>query len=122
MASLVSLSGFQYGITADETAINIRTIETASRPEYKTTLTNKSGTVRGFAVGDPMAEITVTGETTGSNGIVAAVAGTAYVLANSVDQFGQTTGGCYADSMTISQNRDGFKDFSITFTRYGAVT
>ncbi len=122
MATLISLSGFQYGITADETAINIESISINSKPEFKKTVTNKSGTVLGFAVGEPMAEITVTGETTGTNGIVAAVATSAYVLANSVDQFGQTTGGCYADSLTITSNRDAFRQLSITFTRYKAVT
>jgi len=122
MGSLLNLSGFTYGIANDETAINIREISVNSSLEYDKEVTNRSGDIRGRAIGLARAEITVSGETTGSNGIVAAVAGTAYSLANSVDQFGQTTGGCYATTMTITGNRDNLKEFQVTFKRIQGIT
>lgn len=122
MGSLINLSGFTYGITSDEVAINIRELQVNSSLEYNTKVTNHSGDIRGKAIGLSMAEITVSGETTANNGIVAAVAGTAYSLANSVDQFGQTVGGCYAVSMRITGNRDALKEFEVTFERIQGIT
>lgn len=122
MGALLNLAGFTYGIAANEVAINIREISVNSSLEYNKDVTNNLGDIRGTAIGLPMAEITVSGETTGNNGITAAVAGTAYALANSVDQFGQTTGGNYAKTMTVTGNRDALKEFQVTFRRIQGIT
>ncbi len=122
MASLLNLSGFTMGIGADETGINIREISVNSSLEYDIEVTNRIGDIRGRAIGLARAEITVSGETTANNGIIAAVGGTAFALANSVDQFGQTTGGSYATTMTITGNRDALKEFSVTFKRIQGIS
>lgn len=122
MASLLNLSGFTMGIGADETSINIREISVNSSLEYDIEVTNRIGDLRGRAIGVARAEITISGETTATNGIVAVVGGTAYALANSADQMGQTTGGCYATTVTITGNRDALKMFSVTFKRIAGIT
>jgi hypothetical protein len=122
MATLLNLSGFTYGIGADEVAINVREVNVNSSLEFDVEVTNRSGDIRGRAIGLARAEITVSGETTGTNGITAVVGGTAYSLANSVDQFGQTTGGCYATTVTNTGNRDALKEFSVTFKRIQGIT
>jgi hypothetical protein len=122
MAALLNLSGFTMGIASDETAINIREINLAGSLEYDIEVTNKSGDIRGRAIGLPRTEVTVSGETTATNGIVAAVSGTAYSLVNSIDIFGQTTGGAYASTMTITGNRDALRTFQVTFKRIQGIT
>jgi hypothetical protein len=122
MAALLNLSGFTMGIASDETAINIREINLAGSLEYDIEVTNKSGDIRGRAIGFPRTEVTVSGETTATNGIVAAVSGTAYSLVNSIDVFGQTTGGAYASTMTITGNRDALRTFQVTFKRIQGIT
>lgn len=122
MASLLNLAGFTMGIGADETSINIREISVNSSLEYDIEVTNRIGDLRGRAIGVARAEITISGETTATNGIVAVVGGTAYALANSADQMGQTTGGCYATTVTITGNRDALKMFSVTFKRIAGIT
>ncbi len=124
MGTLLNLSGFTMGISADETAINIRELGINASLEYDIEVTNKSGDVRGRSIGLARSEITVSGETTGSNGIVAAVGGTAYALANSADinTFGQTTGGCYATGITLTGNRDALRDFQVTFKRIQGIS
>ncbi len=122
MAALLNLSGFTMGIASDETGINIREISVNASLEYDIEVTNHTGDIRGRAIGGPRSEITVSGETTASNGIVAAVGGTAYSLTNSVDTFGQTTGGCYATTITLTGNRDALKEFQITFKRIAGIT
>jgi len=122
MATLVNLSGFQRGVEADETGINIDTYEVVSRPEFRDDLPDKSGEVRGFAVGQTMSEITITGEVSGGTGIMAVVSSTAATIANDVNQFGQTVGGSYAVEFTQSQSRDGFRRVNVRFQRYAGVT
>jgi hypothetical protein len=122
MASLLNLSGFTMGIASDETAINIREINLAGSLEYDIEVTNKSGDIRGRAIGLARTEVTVSGETTATNGIVAAVGGTAYSLVNSIDVFGQTTGGAYATTMTITGNRDALRTFQVVFKRIQGIS
>lgn len=122
MGTLLNLSGFTYGIASDETAINVREIGINASLEYDVEVTNHSGDIRGRAIGLTRSEITVSGETTGTNGIVAAVGGTAYSLVNSVDTMGQTSGGCYATGITLTKNRDALQDFQVTFKRIQGIT
>lgn len=121
-ATLVSLSGFTRGIASDETGINIESLDINSRPEFKDFLNGKDGMVRGFAVGDIMSEITISGEVSGTTGVMLVAVGTAFVPTNSVDNFTQTAGGCYPDSVDLTQSRDGFKRISAKFTRNKNVT
>jgi len=121
-ATLVSLSGFTRGISSDESGINIESLDVSSRPEFKDFVNGKDGLVRGFAVGDVMSEITISGEVLSTAGIMNIAIGTAFVPTNSVNNFGQSAGGCYPDSVSLTQSRDGFKKVSAQFTRNANVT
>lgn len=121
-ATLVNLSGFQRGCEAAETGINLESFDVDSKPEYKDLMHNYLGEVIGFAAGPVMAEISISGEVTNTTGIMAVAIGTALVPTNDVDQFGQTAGGCYPDSFTQTQSRDGFRKISVKLSRYAGCT
>jgi hypothetical protein len=114
---LVNLSGYQWGVEADETGINIESFSSTYKPEQKEYLRNKSGTKIGFAVDDVEAEITAEGEVSGSTGLMAATFATAVTLANDNAEFGLSAGGVYLDEAAISQGRSAFRKASFKFTK-----
>ncbi len=123
MASLVSLSGFQRGVEADETSMNIESFDVTYTPEFKDFVLKKSGEKRGFAIAATESKISFKGEVTATSlGVMAITFGTAFVPANDVDGFGQTAGGCYADSVTISQSRTGFRSISVEMSRNSNIS
>lgn len=122
MATLVDLSGFQRGVEADETSMNIESFDVTYTPEFKDFVLDKSGEKRGFAIGAVESKVSFKGEVTAtSSGVIAITFGTAFVPGNDVDGFGQTAGGCYADSVTISQSRAGFRSISIEMSRNAGI-
>lgn len=122
MANLVGLSGYQHGIELDETGINVTSFVVASKPEFIDAALTKVGERRGMAVGAIMSEVKIAGQVTGTGGVMAVVATTAIVPANDVDQFGQSTGGCYAVSFTQNQTQTTFRDVEVNLDRYAGVT
>lgn len=122
MATLVNLSGYQHGIETDETGINVTSFNVASKPEFIDPALTKAGERRGMAVGAIMSEVKIAGQVTGTAGVMAVVATTAFVPANDVDQFGQSAGGCYAISFTQNQTQTTFRDVDVSFERYAGVT
>lgn len=118
MATLVNLSGFQYGVELDETSLNIEAFEVTVAPQFKEYLPDKVNNNRGFAIGQLRSEITLNGElSAASSGVLAFTFSTACTLANDVDYFGQTAGSIFLDSATISQNRAGWKSLSQNLSR-----
>jgi hypothetical protein len=115
--TLVNLSGHQYGVEADETGINIESFDAVYRPEQKEFLRNKSGTKIGFAVDDPEGEFTVTGEVSGSTGLMAATFAAAVTVANDTAEFGLSAGGIYLDEASPGQNRQGFRRISFKLSK-----
>jgi hypothetical protein len=119
--TLVGLSGYQWGVEAEETGINIESYEITYRPEFKEFNKNKSGEKKGFAVGDSEAEITIAGEVSGSTGLMAATFASATTIANDAALFGLSAGGVYLDEVTESQSREGFRSVSFKFTKTKGV-
>jgi hypothetical protein len=115
--TLVNLSGYQWGVEADETGINVENFNVTYKPEQKEYLRNKVNTKIGFAVDDVEAEITVEGEVSGSTGLMAATFATAVTLANEEDEFGLSAGGVYLDEAAISQSRGGFRRASFKLSK-----
>lgn len=108
--TLVSLSGFQGGIEADETGMNIQSISVRYFPEFKRKVPNRLGQTRGFVIPSiPSAEVTLSGHVTGATGILAATFATAYVFANDTDLFGRSAGGFYFDELTEAQTAEGLR-------------
>lgn len=115
--TLVNLSGYQYGVEADETGINIESFTATYRPEQKEYLRNKQNTKIGFAVDEVEAEFQVNGEVSGSTGLMAATFATAVTLANDDDEFGLSAGGAYLDEAVISQSRAGYRSASFKLSK-----
>jgi hypothetical protein len=113
----VNLTGYQRGIEADETGINISKFTLEVEPEINDWLPGKDGQARGKAVGDPMGKLTVEGEhNTTLAGIMVVVATTAFVPGNDVTYFGRSAGGFYFDRGTVDQERDGWRKATVEFS------
>jgi hypothetical protein len=119
--TLVNLTGFQWGINADETGINIRSFKCKIAPEFKEYLKGKSGAKRGFAVEVPELTISLEGEISGATGVMAAVTTTATTLANSSAYFGAPTTGKYLDSAEVTEGREGWKDLTAEFSAQAGI-
>ena len=121
-AVLVNLSGFIRGCGVAETGINVESFDVSAKPEFKDFIHNYLGEVTGFAVGPVMSEISISGEYTGTSGVLFSNVGTAFVPGNTINFFFQTAGGCYPDSMDVSNTRDGFRKVTVKYTRHNGVT
>lgn len=105
--TLVNLTGFQDGVAADETGINIKEIKTSVEPEFRNVIPNKYGVGRGFVVAPAKKEVSISGEVTGATGVMAAVFVTALTLANTTAYFGAPTTGLYPKKAEITESREG---------------
>lgn len=115
--TLVNLTGFSYGIPADETSINVSRFNVAVEPEFKQFMQSRINEARGFAVGAAKADVTVEGEVSGTTGIMAATVTTSgYTPANSTAFWGAPTTGWYLNRGEVDQVRDNFKRMSATFS------
>jgi hypothetical protein len=122
MATLVNLSGFQYGVENDETSLNIEAFNVTVAPQEKVMLEDKVGNNRGFAIKQLRSEITLNGElSAASAGVLAFTFSTACTIANDIDYFGQTTGTIFLDSATINQSRSGWKSLSQNLSRDSSI-
>lgn len=113
----VNLSGFQFGISNNESNINCAEFSVEVEPEYKEFLMNIVGASRGFAFGDPAGKLTLVGEISSTGGsFFTAGFGTAFVPSNTSNYFGRSAGGWYLDRGTISQKRNGWWDVNAEFS------
>jgi hypothetical protein len=121
--TLINLSGFQDGVAADETGINIKEFKTKVEPEFRNKVPNKYGAVRGIVVAPMMLEVSLSGEVTGATGIMAAVATSATSLSNSTAYFGAPSTGKYLKSAEVTENRDGgaLKEMSAEFDAHAGI-
>jgi hypothetical protein len=123
MATLVDLSGYQYGIETAETSIEVKSFIVVTAPQFKQMQTDKTNSNIGFAVGPIRQEITLEGELNAASlGVLAFTFATACTLGNDKDYFGVSTGDVFLDSATISQTSDGFKSLSMNLSRDPAIT
>lgn len=118
--TLVNLTGYQWGVESDETGINIESYEATIKPEQKEYLKNKAGSKIGFAVDVPEAEYTVSGEVSGSSGLMAATFASAVTIANDHTEFG-VTGGIYLDEVNPSQSRSGFRKITFKLSQNAGI-
>lgn len=105
--TLVNLSGFAAGVTADETGINVEEFKTTVEPEFRNVVPGKTGEGRGFVVAAMKKNVSISGEVSGSTGVMAAVAATAFAPANSSAYFGAPSTGLYLTKGEVTESRDG---------------
>jgi hypothetical protein len=126
--TLVGLTTEQRGNELAETGINLDSFSCRYFPQFKDKLSNFQGQTKGFAVTDKYSRVvTITGESSGSTGIMASTMNTAITFNNDVGTFvgvaaGTNAGGFYLDEITESQSRDGWRSISGTWSSDPLVT
>jgi len=112
--TLINLSGFQRGVASDELGINIESFSVEVSPEVNEWLPGKTGEARGKAISAiPQGKLTFNGEISDiSAGIGAATFGTAFVPVNTTAYLGRSAGGWYLNTVTVGQDRSGWKTIS----------
>lgn len=113
----VNNSTYTRVIGSPEPGLNIRSITTEVSPEVDDYLKGRDDQAFCFAVGDPMADITIEGEM-GSGGITTGNFYTAYAPANTINYYGRSQGGCYPKKVTVKEDRGAWKDFTANFKSY----
>jgi len=119
--TLVNASGYQRGVSADETGINVEEVSVTIKPEFKEFLMNKTNEKIGFALAPAELDISVKGEISGNTGIMAAVFGTATTIANTTAYAGAPTTGKYLDEMTVVQGRAAWKNVDAKFSAVAGI-
>ena len=107
-----------YGVTADETGINVSEFTVEVEPEFRAELQGKTGEVKGLAIGPVKRTVTVSGEYIAA--VSAYVVTAATVLTGSTTPLGGT-GGLYLTRGSVRESR-GWKEVSLTFESYAGVT
>ena len=115
--TLINLSGYQYGVEAEETALNVKSFESAYKPEFKEWLMNKSNEKIGFALAPTEVDISLEGEVKGAISMTFA---SAVTLGNDSAEFG-ASGAVYMDEATVKQSRDGWRTFTGKFSKVAGV-
>lgn len=115
--TLINLSGYQFGIEAEETALNVKSFDVAYKPEFKEWLRGKTNEKIGFALAPTEAEITLEAEIKGS---LTQTFATAATLANDTSDFG-AAGAIYLDEATVKQARDGWRSLSAKYSRCAGI-
>jgi len=115
--TLVNLTGYQFGVEADETGINIESFEATYKPEQKEFLRDRKSSKIGFAVDEPEGEFSIQGEVSGSTGLMAATFAAAVTIVNDHAEFGLTAGGVYLDEAAPGQTRNGFRKISFKLSK-----
>jgi hypothetical protein len=117
---LGSSTGTSFGCTA-ETGILISSFS-ISTSQDKQEVKDNNGEVRLVAYYNPKSTIAVAGTVAGTTGVVAATVATALTLANIEAVGGVSVGQVIVDSVEISKTPDGFKQISISASRYPLIT
>lgn len=120
MATLLgTTTGVAFGATS-ETGILINSFSINSQSD-KQEVRNASGDVVLVSYYNTRAEISVAGTVAGTTGVAAAAVGAALTLANMESCGGVTTGTVCVNSVTLTKKPDGFKELSISATRYPGI-
>jgi hypothetical protein len=117
---LGSSTGTSFGCIA-ETGILINSFSISTSSD-KQEVKDENGNVKLVAYYNPKAAISVAGTVAGTTGVAAAAVGVALTLANIESVGGVSTGSVLVDSVQVSKKLDGFKDISISATRYPGIT
>lgn len=103
-----STLGYAFGFSATpETGCNVEKFEMTVKPEIDEYLPGPDGQAICNAVGDPMGDLTISGEKHATSGIFAAVFTTAFVPQNAalLVLYGRSAGGWYLKEGMISFDR-----------------
>jgi hypothetical protein len=118
---LGSATGVTFGMAA-ETGILVTSYSAAVKSD-KLEVRDENGSVKLISYYNPVETITVAGTVAGTSGVAAAQIGVALTLANTDSLTGGiTTGINIVDSVTVSKKQNGFKDISISASRYPLIT
>jgi hypothetical protein len=117
-ATLVDLSGYTFGITSNETGMNVESVSHKASSK-KIEVVNKDGETTGLVYHDPKVEISLSGETTAT---IATAVGATLTVANLLSLGGVSSGAVLLDEITIEEGREALRKVSITATRYPQVT
>jgi hypothetical protein len=118
---LGSATGVTFGMAA-ETGILVTSFSAAVKSD-KLEVRDENGSVKLISYYNPVETITVAGTVAGTSGVAAAQIGVALTLANTDSLTGGiTTGINIVDSVTVSKKQNGFKDISISASRYPLIT
>lgn len=122
--TLLNLTGFAAGVTADETGINVEEFKTVVEPEFRNVIPGKTGEGRGIVLAPMKKNVTITGEVSGSTGVMAATAAVAFAPANSSAYFGAPTSSLLLTKGEVTENRDGgaLKKMSAEFEALAGIT
>lgn len=116
--TLVNIPGFQRGVENNESGINIESIEVRYFPQFKEFLKDEDGLIIGFAVPSELSrEITLQGEISGSNGLMAATHTSAVSLANDTGDF-DAGGSIYMEEASVSQARAAWRSLSMRLSSH----
>jgi hypothetical protein len=126
MALLLTSSGFQRGIEADETGINIENFNVRYFYEVLDYLMGRTGEARARAHSAKFArDITVSGEVSSLgalSGLMLLGATSTVTLSNDVATFGDGTGTIYLDEATEGQTRGGWRSVDFRMSSRPGVT
>jgi hypothetical protein len=117
---LGSATGTSFGCTV-ETGILINSFSISTSSD-KQEVRNENGEVKLVAYYNPKSAISVAGTVAGTTGVVAAATGVAITLANLESVGGVSVGNVIVDSVSVNKRPDGFKDISVSATRYPLIT
>lgn len=113
----------KYGLTANETGINITKLELNFAPEFKVFMLDYQGEKRGFAIGAVELSGSLEGEVLlSASGLLTSTFSAAVTLANSVNGFGLTTGLVFFDSTVLSYSNTGWFTMKGDFSRNAGIT
>jgi hypothetical protein len=117
---LQNLSGFTWGAPNAEVGCNIDRMTFAPTAKMVEVPDNQ-GQDRGFVSYNPTQEVTLEGETVGTNGVMAATIGTAIVFANQANILGiSNTGNTYTMGGTLELSREALQKITIRAKRFNA--
>lgn len=117
-ATLVDLSGYTFGITSDETGLNIESVSHKAITK-KIEVVDKDGKTTGCVYHDPKVEISLSGETTAT---ISTAVGAVLTVANLISLGGVTSGSVLLDEISIEEGRESLRKVSMTATRYPNIT
>lgn len=116
-ATLVSLSGFTFGIASEESNINVESVQ-FSTSSKTIEVPDKGGETRGVVFYDSKKDVTISGETTGA---ADAAIGAALTVANTLTCGGVSSSDYYVTGVDIELGRDALKKITIKATTWPGV-
>jgi hypothetical protein len=113
----------QRGVEMDEIGISVSDLTVVYKPHVNERLMSNVGEPRARAVSDKLSrEVSIKGEVTGSDGVMAFAVGTACAIANDHADFGDGSGTLLFDEATITQARAGWRTLDMKLSSDPGIT